>query len=57
MKLNTPCKFLDKTHTVSSPKGTVDINQEYERIETVLIQMEIGTPLLVDEEITSYEDD
>ena len=56
-KLNTPCKFPDKTPTASSPKSTFDINQEYESIETLLNQMEIGTPLPVDDEITSYEDD
>ena len=33
-KLNTPCKFLDKTPTDSLPKGTVDINHEDESIET-----------------------
>ena len=55
-KLNTPCKFPDKTPTASSLKSTVNINPEYESIETLLNQMEIGTSLPVDDEIISYED-
>ena len=48
-KLNTPCKFPDKTPNDSLPKGTVDINHEDESIETLLNQMEIGRPLPVDD--------
>ena len=55
-KLNTPCIFPEKTPTASSPKSTININPEYDTIETLLNQMEIGTPLPIDDEIISYED-
>ena len=51
------CECETDTFLAFIEKSTIDINPEYESMETLLNQMGIGTPLPVDDEIISYEDD